>query len=90
MSQFYTVNNTKSNSLSKGIGYLGCIRSLKQHTLFVLLALSFFSFNETLFAQQSIRLPAGARSAAIGRTGLNFTDIYAAFRNQAGLGNIRS
>lgn len=42
----------------------------------------------TTFAQQSIGLVAGARGAAMGRTGVNFTDIHAAFSNQAGLAGL--
>lgn len=41
-----------------------------------------------LSAQQSVHISAGARGAAMGTTGINFTDINAAFSNQAGLAGL--
>lgn len=59
-----------------------------RYTLFLLLVGGFQITN--LSAQFSTTIPAGGRGAAMGRSGVNFTDLHAAFSNQAGLANVRT
>ncbi len=57
----------------------------KKYTMKACYLLLFAWFSFSLSAQNGTPAPAGARGAAMGGTGLTFTDLNSAFRNQAGL-----
>lgn len=54
------------------------------------LLFSFFFFPFLLFGQNGSTYANGARSAAMGNTGLNFNDINSLFNNQAGLADLEA